>query len=59
MAWPKLNLTPNGNLTRSSFVNDQASDIHSWNLALTRQLFKAKQGELKLQAYDLLKQNRS
>lgn len=30
-----------------------------WNVALTRQLFKNKQGELKLQAFDLLKQNRS
>ncbi|OON66479.1 outer membrane beta-barrel family protein [Hymenobacter sp. CRA2] len=30
-----------------------------WNVALARQLFKNKQGELKLQAYDLLKQNRS
>ncbi|GAB2476717.1 hypothetical protein GCM10011375_21130 [Hymenobacter qilianensis] len=30
-----------------------------WNVGLTRQLFKDKQGELKLQAYDLLKQNRS
>jgi hypothetical protein len=30
-----------------------------WNLALARQLFKDKQGELKLQAYDLLRQNRS
>jgi hypothetical protein len=145
LAWHKLNLnlTTNGNLTRSrSFVNDQANDTRSWslgqgvslnsafndqlelglranatyqratysllpqqntsywtqtletdlfyqlpgnwaissdlwltryagrsagfnqsvalwNLALTRQLFKAKQGELKLQAYDLLKQNRS
>lgn len=30
-----------------------------WNVALTRQLFKNKQGELKLQAFDLLGQNRS
>ncbi|MGY2132968.1 outer membrane beta-barrel protein [Hymenobacter sp. HD11105] len=30
-----------------------------WNLGITRQFFKNKQGELKLQAYDLLKQNRS
>ncbi len=30
-----------------------------WNVGLTRQFFKNKQGELKLQAYDLLKQNRS
>ena len=30
-----------------------------WNLGLARQLFADKQGELKLQAYDLLNQNRS
>ncbi|GAB2943741.1 TonB-dependent receptor [Hymenobacter coalescens] len=30
-----------------------------WNVALVRQLFRNKQGELKLQAFDLLKQNRS
>jgi Outer membrane protein beta-barrel family/Carboxypeptidase regulatory-like domain len=30
-----------------------------WNIGLTRQLFKNKQGELRLQAYDLLRQNRS
>ncbi|RAK70620.1 outer membrane beta-barrel family protein [Hymenobacter edaphi] len=30
-----------------------------WNVALARQLFNNKQGELKLQAYDLLRQNRS
>ncbi|QHT71877.1 TonB-dependent receptor [Rhodocytophaga rosea] len=30
-----------------------------WNAALARQLFKNKQGELKLQVYDILNQNRS
>ncbi|WP_400192983.1 outer membrane beta-barrel protein [Hymenobacter sp. B81] len=30
-----------------------------WNLALARQLFRNQQGELKVQAYDLLGQNRS
>ena len=30
-----------------------------WNVGLTRQFFANKQGELKLQAYDLLNQNRS
>ncbi|MDO7845670.1 outer membrane beta-barrel family protein [Hymenobacter sp. M29] len=30
-----------------------------WNIGLARQLFANKQGELKLQAYDLLNQNRS
>lgn len=30
-----------------------------WNATLTKQLFKQKQGELRLQAFDLLNQNRS
>ncbi|GAA4395759.1 TonB-dependent receptor [Nibrella viscosa] len=30
-----------------------------WNVALARQFFKGKQGELRLQVYDLLNQNRS
>lgn len=30
-----------------------------WNAALARQLFKQKQGELRIQAFDLLNQNRS
>ncbi|HEX8329524.1 MAG TPA: outer membrane beta-barrel family protein [Hymenobacter sp.] len=33
--------------------------IALWNIGLARQFFANKQGELKLQAYDVLKQNRS
>lgn len=33
--------------------------ISLWNIGLARQLFKNKQGELKLQVYDLLNQNKS
>ena len=33
--------------------------IALWNVGLARQFFSNKQGELKLQAYDVLNQNRS
>jgi hypothetical protein len=42
---------------------DQGADIDRtyalWNASLGKQLFKSKRGEIKLSAYDLLKQNQS
>jgi hypothetical protein len=46
----------NNNTGRAAGFNQR---IALWNLALARQFFANKQGELKLQAYDLLHQNRS
>jgi hypothetical protein len=46
----------NNNTGRAAGFNQR---IALWNVALARQLFANKQGELKLQVYDLLHQNRS
>jgi outer membrane receptor protein involved in Fe transport len=46
----------NNNTGRSTGYNQHFT---LWNVALTRQLFKNQQGELKIQVYDLLNQNRS
>jgi len=44
------------NTGRSAGYNQ---NVTLWNMSLARQFFKNKQGELKLQVYDLLNQNKS
>ncbi|GAB3325846.1 TonB-dependent receptor [Larkinella ripae] len=49
-------------LTYQNYSGKSAGSVQNfalWNVALTRQFFKNKQGELRLQVYDLLNQNRS
>jgi hypothetical protein len=49
-------LTYNNTSGRSAAYNQ---NFILWNMGITRQFFKHKQGELKLSVYDLLNQNRS
>ncbi|RCR70886.1 outer membrane beta-barrel protein [Larkinella punicea] len=49
-------------VTYNNYSGKSAGSVQNfalWNVALTRQFFKNRQGELKLQVYDLLNQNRS
>lgn len=49
-------------ITYHNYSGKSAGSVQNfalWNVALTRQFFKNKQGELRLQVYDLLNQNRS
>ncbi|MGV3560829.1 outer membrane beta-barrel protein [Larkinella arboricola] len=49
-------------ITYNNYSGKSAGSVQNfalWNVALTRQFFKNKQGELRLQVYDLLNQNRS
>lgn len=49
-------------ITYNNYSGKSAGSVQNfalWNVALTRQFFKTKQGELRLQVYDLLNQNRS
>ncbi|GAB3258118.1 TonB-dependent receptor [Larkinella harenae] len=49
-------------ITYNNYSGKSAGSVQNfalWNMALTRQFFKNKQGELRLQVYDLLNQNRS
>jgi hypothetical protein len=49
-------------ITYNNYSGKSAGSVQNfslWNVAITRQFFKNKQGELKLQVYDLLNQNRS
>ncbi|RRB06557.1 outer membrane beta-barrel protein [Larkinella rosea] len=49
-------------ITYNNYSGKSAGAVQNfalWNVALTRQFFKNKQGELRLQVYDLLNQNRS
>ncbi|RIV25461.1 TonB-dependent receptor [Fibrisoma montanum] len=54
--------TVNSNVTYNNYGGGTGSFNQSfvlWNAALSRQFFKQKQGELRLQVFDLLNQNRS
>ncbi|MFC5408766.1 outer membrane beta-barrel protein [Larkinella bovis] len=49
-------------ITYQNYSGKSAGSVQNfalWNVALTRQFFKNRQGELRLQVYDLLNQNRS